>query len=660
MDGREIAWRIRSAIRDALDYWRFKRGRYPKIPFVIDKELINGFRPCMRLCDYDVGPWPDDETKGFEQRWIGRLIEKANAITKHRFSYFDLHEHDHGETIDWNYDHGSDKSSKMEFANRVDYRDFEHNGDCKLVWEPNRHHQLVVLSRAFRATGKRIYALEAVEQLLSWIEQNPVGVGMNWKSPMELSIRLINWVWTYDYIYETGLLKGEVGFVLQKNILFHLNEITRKYSRGTSANNHLIGEAAGVYITTSYFHNFPNAAKWKLQSKKILMDEILNQTYADGCGREHAFGYQFFILQFFLLSGLIGKKCHDDFPLAYWDRIEKMMEFLFLLSRGGNIPNMGDSDDGYVLDLGNKPQDIQSLLCIGAVLFKHNGFKNAADRFKEVGFWLFGDKGRQEFDELDAVDTDSKLRPHAFPESGYYLLQCGNEKPGDDSLSLFMDCAELGYGPIAAHGHADALSVVLRVNGSDILIDPGTYDYFTFPEWREYFRRTIAHNAVQVDGQDQSEMSGPFIWGKKANARCLKWEQTENGATITGEHDGYGRLDDPVLHQRGIELDWGKKTIWIKDKIIAALHHSISIQFHFGEGCRLFENTSNCWLVQYPGGQLQLMMDKRLSVKEYFGSQNPIAGWHSEGYHRKLPVVALYGEATISGTSEFEHVIELL
>ena len=55
-------------------------------------------------------------------------------------------------------------------------------GDCKLVWEPNRHHQLVVLARAWRTTGERRYADAVLAQLDSWLRANPFGAGMNWRS----------------------------------------------------------------------------------------------------------------------------------------------------------------------------------------------------------------------------------------------------------------------------------------------------------------------------------------------------------------------------------------------------------------------------------------------------------------------------------------------
>jgi hypothetical protein len=103
---------------------------------------------------------------------------------------------------------------------------------------------------------------------------------------MELSIRLINWVWAIDLIQESGLFAGGFRARVLRSLYMHLWEITRKYSRGSSANNHLIGEAAGVFVATSYFQNLPNGKVWRKQSKDILEREIISQTYPDGCGRE--------------------------------------------------------------------------------------------------------------------------------------------------------------------------------------------------------------------------------------------------------------------------------------------------------------------------------------------------------------------------------------
>ena len=81
-----------------------------------------------------------------------------------------------------------------------------------------------------------------------------------------------------------------------------------------------------------------------------------------------------------------------------------------------------------------------------------------------------------------------------------------------------MDAGPLGFLSIAAHGHADCLSLLLSVSGKELLVDPGTYCYHTEREWRDYFRSTAAHNTVRVDGVDQSQIAGAFLWAEKAEA----------------------------------------------------------------------------------------------------------------------------------------------
>ena len=73
-----------------------------------------------------------------------------------------------------------------------------------------------------------------------------------------------------------------------------------------------------------------------------------------------------------------------------------------------------------------------------------------------------------------------------------------------------------GFLSIAAHAHADALSVEVRHDGVDVLADPGTYCYHGQPEWRSYFRSTLGHNTLELDGADQSTSGGPFLWTRHA------------------------------------------------------------------------------------------------------------------------------------------------
>jgi hypothetical protein len=651
MSAGELAWRAAGRLRDVQLWGRLALGLEPR-PQVCDPGDAGACAdPGFRVCDLRVGEWALPEHDD-ERQWRDRLVAHAEQVARHRLSFFDLLDRDLGDPIDWNRDHGSGRKAPLRFAPLVDYRDYRVTGDAKFVWEPNRHHHLVVLGRAYRATGDVRYASAVIEQLESWLEQCPFGRGMNWRNPLELAIRLINWVWAIDLVRESGLVTGKFQNRLRHAVYLHLWEITRKYSRGSSANNHRIGEAAGVFIASSYFRELDAAGRWQRESRQIINEEIIAQTYADGGSREQAMGYHVFVLQFLLLAAIVARKTGEDFPAAYWSRLQRMLEFLGALSEGGTAPPMiGDSDDGYVLDLGDS-RDRRAIFCIGAGLFRRADFRAWGDTYGEAAQWLLGRSSREEFDAEESTPASGLLVSGAFPESGYYLLQCGY-KSRSDRISVVFDCGDLGFKSIAAHGHADALSFTLRAFGADVFIDPGTYDYFSYPAWRAYFRSTRAHNTLVVDGLDQSVMLGPFLWGARADARCIAWAPRLQGGKVIGEHNGYTRLADPVLHRRTLELDERSRILTIQDDIVARGPHEIAAYFHLAEDAVLSVERPNCYSITVGGGIVRLEVDARLGVNVLTGDDEPIGGWVSRGYHRKVPSPTLIARGRCHGNSSF-------
>jgi hypothetical protein len=648
MSFEEVLQRVLSRFRDETDRYRIALGLYPSIK--IEDPL--GTQPGFRVSDIEVGEWTSASAGNQEIEWLKKVVARADNTLGHRFSFFNLRDCYLGDSIDWNRDHESGIKAPFKFSPSIDYRDFKEAGDAKVVWEPNRHHQLVVLGRAYRVTGNIRYAEEIVKQIESWGEQCPFEMGMNWRSPLELAIRLINWIWAFDLIQDSGVVTPEFQSKLLRSVYLHLWEITQKYSYGSSANNHLIGEAAGVFIATSYFQSLRNAEKWRNDSYKILEREIICQTYPDGCSREQAMGYHLFVLQFFLLSGIVARKIEKDFTEAYWKRLEKMTEFSAAMMEGGPPTMFGDCDDGYVLDLGGSKDDLYGLLSIGAVLFNMPDFKEFAGSYSEPTFWLLGPSSRKTFDAIQVGSNQGSLISKAFPESGYYLLQCGQKGSGNE-ISVLFDCGDLGYKSIAAHGHADALSFMLRAFGVDIFVDPGTFDYFSFPEWRNYFRSTKAHNTVVVDGFDQSVMLGPFMWGDRAKGRCIDWNPTLGGGRVVGEHDGYRRLKDPVIHGRTLDLDAGSRIVTIRDEIMAKSSHEIGIYFHLSEECVISSGQSNRYEIDVKSRKITLELDSKLSTETLKGSEDPIGGWVSRCYHEKVLSTSIIGRAICHGSTSF-------
>jgi hypothetical protein len=600
-----------------------------------------------------LGPQLETTPAAGSEAFANDLIARADAVAANRLKLFDLDECSLGEEVRWNFEHKAQRSTPMGFADAIDYRDYNLTGDCKFVWELNRHHQFVVLGRAYRVTGDLTYARAAARLLESWLDQCPFGMGMNWRSPLELGIRIINWVWFLELIRPSGVITEELGGRLLQAAYRHLFEISRKYSRFSSANNHLIGEAAGVFIGSSYFSHLKGAGRWRAQSHAILETEILRQTYSDGGTREQAIGYHLFVLQFFLFCGLAARNTGWRFGGDYWHRMEKMFEFIALLREGGSsLPMFGDCDDGYVLDLGGGEDIVRSYLTVGAILFDRADFKAQAGGFSEPAFWLFGGEGRRCFDRIGADEVPAAIGPHALPESGYYVLQRGH-RDQPDRISVVFDCGDLGFGSIAAHGHADALSLTLRAFGVDVLVDPGTYDYFMYGPWRSYFRSTRAHNTIVIDDQDQSQMLGPFLWGRRARARCVEWQPSPQGGEVLGEHDGYTGLDDPVIHRRRVMLDARESVIVVEDEIAAAGRHVVELNWHLAEHCEAEARGSHEFIVDCGPGVVTVVLDPRMAVSAVRGSEEPIRGWVSRGYHRKTPSTTLTGRCESEGTVTF-------
>ncbi len=646
MSKREISWRVAASIRDRAD--RLMVGRRRRRP--VSAALPAGAdvdRCGFRVTDVAVGAWASAAADDLRVQWLSQLTVAAEKIATGKLSFFDLVDCDLGAPIDWNRDHKHGRPTPMTFASGIDYRDFAATGDCKFVWEPSRHHHLVVLARAYRAGGDLRYARAVVEQLTSWLDQCPYGLGMQWRSGLELAIRLINWVWALDLIAPAAVVDESLRLRLLKAVDLHLWEIARKYSRGSSANNHLVGEAAGVFIAAGYFSSLARSERLMTEARRILREQIIRQSFPDGGGREQAMGYQRFTFQFFLAAGLAARRMGRDFPDEYWAAVDASAAFAGAFGEGGDEPWVfGDCDDGYVLDLGGEPGRVEPWLVIAAAIAgRADAYGASLIDALQPAAWMLAP-------ETLAAMVRSHRRPQAkltcraFPDAGYYLLQSGSRGRAD-RISVGFDCGSLGFESIAAHGHADALSVTVRAFGTDLLVDPGTYDYFSYPRWRNYFRSTRAHNTVEIDRQDQSVMAGLFLWTHHARAWCARWEPTSSGGRVVGEHDGYARLDDPVAHRRTVELDADARAVVITDQITAGRSHDAAVCFHFSEHCRVRAEGENRFAIELDGGSADLEMDPTLDVQVLTGSEDPIGGWVSRGYHQKTAAASVIGRRSV-------------
>ena len=248
-----------------------------------------------------------------------------------------------------------------------------------------------------------------------------------------------------------------------------------------------------------------------------------------------------------------------------------------------------------------------------------------------------------------AIAGRPSRRLSRFADAGLTLLRTA---PGDGpEIWCRCDGGPHGFLSIAAHAHADALSVEVRHGGVDILADPGTYCYHGEPEWRSYFRSTIGHNTVEIGGRDQSAQSGAFMWARQAQTHELPVSDQETD--WVAEHDGYAVLSPPARHRRTVKLDRTARSIEIIDLIDGGTHN-VRMPFHLGPDvvAKLGTGVATlAWQLPDGSGAARLELPSELSWRLHRGETDPILGWYSPGLGERIPAVTLLGSGRCAAGS---------
>lgn len=614
------------------------------------KDAVSGTARIIDLIDQvNFYGLADVRPNDIPEAWLTSTISAANKLLEHKYQCFNAKEAYLGKEINFNHELKRNIDTPLDFAPWLDYRNTGSYGHFKYFWELGRFQHLITLAKAYYLTVKKEYAVEVADQIKGFVRQCPYLLGVQWVMPMEVGLRLISIVWIVAFMKEYLKNDIETCTLIEEMVTSHIDYTAKNFSAFSSANNHLIGEAAGVFIASLCFEGLEGMTRYKKKTYDMLREEITRQFHYDGVNREQSTHYHVSCYNCFLLSALLGRQNGLEFPQEYWKTLEKAAEFIYALSNNDkSIFHIGDSDDGKTIVLSETIYNqIQSLLATAASLFKRNDFKAKAGHFDEMSLWLMGKAGKAAFNALDA-DTKTPASQR-FEGGGYYILTSN----GSANPKVVFDCGPLGFGSIAAHGHADSLSFILYAHEREFFIDPGTYVFEAENPYRNYFRSTTAHNTITIDGKDQSEMAGPFLWGHKAGSFIKEWIDTEESTKVTGEHDGYHRLKDPVTHRRTIELNKKESVIKISDFIEAQFTHEICQYFHLAPDCEVTQIEKNHWRISNRGETIELILDDRFESGVLKGSDEPICGWASRRYDNKVPISTLTAKCLLTSNECF-------
>lgn len=565
--------------------------------------------------------------------------------------------------IDWHKDIFSGNSFPLTFSKNINIRN---NPDlsAKNVWEVNRLLFLPQIALNYRKTKDSKYLELFIAITKSWKEANPYLKGVNWYSNIEINIRLINWYLSWVILDAATLEKEDEHFGIFVRecwlplVYQHCRYSFDNPSKFSSSNNHLIAEYAGLFVASSLW-KFRESRKWLEYSRRGLEKEIVRQ-HSSGINREEAAEYIQFITDFFLIALLAGERSGNQFSEGYRQTLSEIFRYiLVLLDSKGNYPKYGDEDDGrcFLFDTDEDHNNFRSLLTSAAIVFRDPVFKAAGNGTDNKNRILFGTGYKKILDSLpDVTVTPGSV---FYKPEGHYFFK--RQLPGRD-IFFHFDAAPLGFLSIAAHGHADALSFIMHINGQPLFIDSGTYTYHTEPAWRQYFIGTLAHNTVRINNHNQASSGGPTMWLNHFRITDAALAADGNIERLSAEHDGY--KNDGVVHRREITFNKTEGSFIIRDDIILKKKQEVKVEipFHIHPSVSVVEKDKSLYSLENSDIPAVLFLaDEKLNQRLVKGQTSPeILGWYSASFMKKVPAYVIYCYTNIKETTGFKFEIKLV
>ncbi len=459
------------------------------------------------------------------------ILSHAGSMLRDENIFFTFPYHTQGIDNPWEFDPTEHKYWPRRHYTERKLHDLDTPRDVKIVFEINRFKDLPALGQAALLTGDKKYADEVERRLLSWIEDNPFAMSVNWSSALEISIRLISWTATLLLLKKTGFNICD-NPKIQRSIYEQVCYLAADL--GTDkviSTNHLIGEAAGLYITASIWE-FNKNSHFTQEAQRILEREIINQTFPDGVTREASSWYHQFVTHFFDLADRISTNGKNSFSEAYKSRLLKMKAFLNSMTIADKIIRYGDADDGWALFLeGN------------------------------INSWK------------DFIFGTSSTTEHVPIRNYYPTAKLVAAHIGEAFLFLRAGAFGMGGTGFSSHAHDDFLSPIIFLDGLRILVDAGTFVYSGDPEKRTMYRTASAHDGLIIGTATGAIPRKQFGWEQiRPDAAMLETSFNDSEAKVTAS---YGEWPQ---HQRSITIN--KRSLLLEDRLLEPIHERWEWRLH--------------------------------------------------------------------------------
>lgn len=439
-------------------------------------------------------------------------------------------------------------------------------GDIKYVWEKSRFTYLLDIIRYDQSKGSN-HSSWVKSEIESWIDHNPINSGPNWRCSQEISIRLFNWCFALYYYKDSPVFDQKFWEKLQPVIYWSLHHVYHhiNFSRIAVRNNHAITETLLLAVSDLLFPFIPQTKQWAAKGRRWFEQEVAYQIYPDGTFLQFSMNYHRVVIQLLTLGIRLTEIHQRPFSKTVYQRAYKSLAFLLTCQdeKSGYLPNYGANDGALFFPFSSmsfrdyRPQlEAMHLLLTGKQFYK--------ELFLEDAYWWGKSKGGYESKFSPISRTDGGYN---FEIGGYYVIR-------DKGTLTFVRCGNHKDRP----QQADNLHLDIWVEGKNILLDAGTYQYNCEEELKRNFEGTLGHNTVMVENQNQMLKGSRFIWFYWTQAKKAKLSEKETFWEFEGEISAFRFILRNCTHKRRIIKIKGETKWKVQDRILQVPDNTAAVQ----------------------------------------------------------------------------------
>ena len=467
-------------------------------------------------------------------------VQDALAVLAGRFRYFGWRMIELGRSPAWRSNPLTKENipAEMHWSQIPDFA----QGDIKLIWESSRWGWALDLARAFARTGDRRFAGRFRQLRNDWMVENPPGAGPNWKCGQEAALRLI------AACIATAILacQGQTNSSGLRQLVALAEATAQRIEANlnyalSQDNNHGLSELAGLLTVAIMFPDLSGSGERRVQARKGLIRELNRLIAEDGSFAQYSTNYHRVLLHDAVWCGRLLLAAGEPLPPDTLARIDAAAVWLWQMMdpADGSVPCYGSNDGANFLKLDGGIYGDHRAAVQAAFAFTRGALVLPAGPWDETTAWLFGSA------MLAQPHCELKRGNFVAPSAGYHVLRRAE-------TDVFVRCGSHRFRP----HHADQLHVDLRRDGRPLTLDPGTFSYNAPPPWDHAFKNTRFHNTVSVDGLDQMEKAGRFLWLPWTSGTSDPVREVAQGGLVCweGETDAWWRIAVPVRHRRAVLL----------------------------------------------------------------------------------------------------------